>query len=238
MSLLHRAIRKCRHEGLIGFLSVAPRAVRNLAVESQHDVELDYRNRSKDSLRKGGYTKTKQVSPLLRNIIEDKIGPEASVLELGCNAGTHLGHFTESSTFELAGIELNPNAIELMADEFPDTATQTDTHLGRVQDILPEFESNSVDAVYSVAVLQHIPEPEDLYDQISRVAKDLLIIVEAESTSDHFSDEAYTYRNYRTIFENLGWEPFISLEMGDSIPPRYDGSLREYKGYTLRAFQR
>lgn len=130
----------------------------------------------------------------VRHILPDK---NATILELGCGTGRNLHYLHAAGYHNLLGIELSPKYLEALREHFP--------HLsglvlqGPIEDILPQL-PNIYDLVFSMAVLEHIPpESEAVFQQIARVAKNLVTIEDEKTESwRHFP------RNYREVFCSLG----------------------------------
>ena len=124
-----------------------------------------------------------------------------SILEVGCNVGRNLNALNISGFKNLHAIEINQNAINLMKEHFADTYQQVNISLGSAQEILKKFENGKFDIVFSMAVLQHIPNEDidDVTKEISRICGNYLISYEAETYSSwrHFP------RSYRMLYKKI-----------------------------------
>lgn len=124
-----------------------------------------------------------------------------SILEVGCNVGRNLDGLRKSGFENLNAIEINSNAIDIMKKKFPETYETSKITIGSAQDVLKKFQDNEFDIVFTMAVLQHIPD-EDIkivVNQISRIVNKRLISSEAETHSSwrHFP------RSYKKIYKNI-----------------------------------
>jgi SAM-dependent methyltransferase len=205
------------------------------------DVEEHYFNASASDLE--SYTDPSPVSPLLERSIESFEGEEPELLEIGCNAGRHVSYLSGEGFSKISAIELNPEAIKLFKETWPEVVQQSDILIGRAQDVTPCIDTNSYDIVYTVAVLQHIPEPESLFEEMARIASERIIICEIEGELDEpyraipsaiFHDYRTIFpREYEDIFGDLGWscETVLTAEDVEAI----DGGLPDER-YTFRVF--
>jgi len=157
-----------------------------------------------------------ETSELLREVFEHYVGQDAEILELGCSAGRHLAHLREHGFENLTGIDINDEAFEVMAEEYPVLHERGTFLTGAIEDIVPGFDDGQFDAVYSVETLQHIP-PEDtwVFEDIARVTDELLVTVENEGNGaergregaevSYVNDEFPLYhRNWEDVFSALG----------------------------------
>ncbi|WP_290811953.1 bifunctional 2-polyprenyl-6-hydroxyphenol methylase/3-demethylubiquinol 3-O-methyltransferase UbiG [Halovivax sp.] len=120
-------------------------------------------------------------SESVRAILERFVDREATVLELGCSSGRHLSHLSEHGFENLAGIELNGDAFEVMAETYPELAARGTFYHDAIEAVVDDFEDGQFDAVYSVETLQHVhPDAEWVFAELGRITDDLLITVENE----------------------------------------------------------
>ncbi|AXR79180.1 class I SAM-dependent methyltransferase [Natrarchaeobaculum sulfurireducens] len=156
------------------------------------------------------------TSDALRCIFEQFLEPNASVLELGCSSGRHLSHLSVHGFENLAGIEVNPDAFDVMAETYPDLAAEGEFYLDAIEDVVTDFDDGEFDAVYSVETLQHLhPDAEWVFDELARITSDLLVTVENEGDVDRDGstepdvnyvndDFPLYYRDWNTIFTDRG----------------------------------
>jgi len=146
---------------------------------------------------------------------------DAAILEVGCSSGRHLARLREEGFENLTGIDINDESFEVMADHFPALADTGTFHTGAVEDVVPEFEDDAFDVVYSVETLQHIPpENEWVFADLARITNDLLVTAENEGNGPQRGrDEGVNYvhgefplyyREWKRVFTDLGFAQVLS----------------------------
>ncbi|AFZ74069.1 class I SAM-dependent methyltransferase [Natronobacterium gregoryi] len=161
-----------------------------------------------------------ETSETVRRLLERFVGRDAAVLELGCSSGRHLAHLCDHGFDELAGIEINDDAFDVMERTYPDLAAEGTFYARAIEDVVTEFDEDRFDAIYSVETLQHLhPEVEWLFDELSRVTADLLVTVENEGDEKQ-TDETYVddglplyYRDWGRVFTETGFDQ-VTVESG------------------------
>ncbi|WP_123539371.1 class I SAM-dependent methyltransferase [Halosimplex salinum] len=205
-----------------------------------NDVRRQWADRSGEySPEYYAYYGADETSESVLDVLSESLAREASVLELGCSSGRHLAHLREAGFADLSGIELNEDAFDVMAEQYPELRESGTFYAQPIEDVIGDFEDGQFDAVYSVQTLQHI-HPDDaewVFDEIARITGDVLVTVEIEDAAadaereenDDDPDVNYVrdefplyYRDWRSIFTDLGLEQ----------TERRDG-----KRDTLRAFR-
>jgi SAM-dependent methyltransferase len=157
-----------------------------------------------------------KVSKSLVTVLDHYSSTDASVLELGCSSGRHLAHLYENGYQSLTGIDINDDSFRVMADSYPALAEAGTFHTGAIEDIVPEFDDDAFDIVYSVETLQHIhPDNEDVFDELGRITGDLLVTVESEGEKPDERDTDETVRvdgefplylrNWNDVFTDVGF---------------------------------
>lgn len=155
-------------------------------------------------------------SELLCDVFDATVGPDATILELGCSSGRHLAHLHEQGYEHLSGIDINADAFEVMERTYPDLAATGTFYFDAIENVLTEFEDGQFDAVYSQETLQHIHRDNEwVFEDVGRVANDVLVTVEMEGDDhDRSGDSAVTYinddfplyyRNWNHIFAGFGF---------------------------------
>ena len=125
-----------------------------------------------------------QVSETLLDVFEHYADTDARVLELGCGSGRHLETLREHGYEHLTGIDINEDSFDVMDEAYPTLADLGTFHAGAIEDILPDYETDAFDVVYSVETLQHIhPDDTWVFDEVVRVSGDLIITAENEGNS-------------------------------------------------------
>ena len=130
-----------------------------------------------------------ETSDLLLDLLDSHVGSDAAVLELGCSSGRHLAHLHDNGYEDLHGIEINDEAFEVMAEEYPDLAEAGTFYHAAIEDVVGEFPDDRFDAVFSVETLQHVhPDSESVVGELARVTGDLLVTVENEDRDEDPTD--------------------------------------------------
>lgn len=219
------------------------------------DVRHDWAERSGEySPAYYAYYGPNETSEIVRSLLARRVGTDASVLELGCSSGRHLSHLFDEGFHDLAGIELNADAADVMAEAYPDLASKGTFYLDAIEDVVVDFEDDQFDAVYSVQTLQHLhPDVAWVFDELVRIAGELLVTVENEGEREdveemdgdsrgdavelsgdppvsHINDEFPLYhRNWGKVFSAQDCRELdVVSEIGVDVP----GDHRE----TVRAF--
>ncbi|WP_436910289.1 methyltransferase domain-containing protein [Halosimplex marinum] len=163
-----------------------------------------------------------ETSESVREILRDRVGRDAAVLELGCSSGRHLSHLFDDGFSDLSGVELNAKAFDVMADHYPDLWETGTFHADPIEDVVGDFDDDAFDAVYSVETLQHVhPDAEWVFAEIARVTGDVLVTAEIEDDAadaerverDEDPDVNFVrdefplyYRDWGEVFGSLGFE--------------------------------
>ncbi|MFC7167539.1 class I SAM-dependent methyltransferase [Halospeciosus flavus] len=191
------------------------------------DARRQWANRSGEySPRYYAYYGPNEASEWIREDLDGAVGHDASVLELGCSSGRHLAHLHDHGYTDLAGVEVNAEAVDVMADVYPDTAAAADVTVAPIEEVVTDFADDEFDAVFAVEVLQHLdPEAEWVFDEIARVAGERLLTVEIEGDDErepgeydvNYVDEGLPlfYRNWEHVFTTRGWEQVAVHEEGN-----------------------
>ena len=156
------------------------------------------------------------VSETLATVLDYYADDDAAVFELGCGCGRHLAHLRASGFEDLAGIDINEDAFDVMADYYPELADTGAFYTGALEDVLPEFEDDAFDVVYTVETLQHIhPDDEWVFEEVVRVTGNLLVTAENEGNGpqrgrageevSYVNDDFPLYhRDWQRVFSDLG----------------------------------
>jgi SAM-dependent methyltransferase len=164
-----------------------------------------------------------ETSETVRRLVDRFVDRDAAVLELGCSSGRHLSHLHDDGFENLAGVEINADAIDVMREHYPDLAADGTFYLEPIEDVVRDFEDGQFDVVYSVETLQHLhPDLEWVFEELARITGDLLVVVEnegenggetgsegtsaASSTDVNYVDDGVPlyYRDWNRIFTELG----------------------------------
>lgn len=157
------------------------------------------------------------ASESVQAAIETYLGPDPTVLEIGCSSGRHLSALVEAGYSDVTGVELNEEARDVMERIFPALAATATVHYQSIETVVSEFDDDQFDAVFSVETLQHLhPDSEWVFAEIARITSDLLITVENEGPENTArdpqainyvdTDVPLYYRDWKAIFTDLGFE--------------------------------
>ncbi len=155
------------------------------------------------------------TSERIRRTLDSRPGSQPAILELGCSSGRHLAHLRDHGYTDLAGIELNDEAMNVMERAYPELASRGTFYIDAIENVLTGFEDGQFDVVYSVETFQHIhPDSAWVFEELSRATSDRLITVENEDGEgeavNYVHDEfPLYYRDWRAVFTDLG---FLEVE--------------------------
>jgi SAM-dependent methyltransferase len=171
--------------------------------KSKDELQKYWRNSDKMNNNPSGYLQgSSKRSEYLVSLVKQYVKPDdaSSIIELGCNVGRNLYHLWKAGYHNLSGVEINPQALKLMKQNFPDM--QVKTYEGSIEDRLKEL--GEYDLVFTMAVLEHIHgDSEWVFSEMARKAKRYLITIEGEKKNE---SELHFPRNYKNIFEGLGMQ--------------------------------
>ncbi|MFB6200444.1 MAG: class I SAM-dependent methyltransferase [Halorhabdus sp.] len=165
-----------------------------------------------------------EASEAIGRVLEHSLSRDARILELGCSSGRHLSFLLDRGFRTLSGIEINDEALAVMADTYPELAEQGTFYLDAIEDIVGEFADDAFDVVYSVETLQHLhPDAEWVFAELVRITDDVVITVENEGDGDRGTDDLeVTYvndefplyhRNWDRVFTDLGLVEVATLPL-------------------------
>lgn len=137
-------------------------------------------------------------SAYLVQLFQKWIPQDASIFELGCNAGRNLAHLHAAGFTSLEACDISQPAIDVLRATFPELA-EVPVTCAPAEELLTTIAEGAHDVVFTMAVLEHIhPESEHIFGEMARIAGKHVITIEDEalSTWRHFP------RQYREIFES------------------------------------
>lgn len=199
------------------------------------DVRSQWATRTGEfSPRYYAYYGPDELSDAILAVLEDGTDETASILELGCSSGRHLAHLHDHGYRNLAGVEINEDALSVMREEFPAVADSATVSVDTIESVVAEAADHAFDVVYSVQTLQHLQgDVEEVFENIRRVAAETIVTVEIEGEDRRDGAEVLvrdvdeglplTYRNWRDVFEQGAFEQTHSERLDKS---------------TLRVFER
>ncbi len=186
----------------------------DVAPEDNHEY---WANRSEE-FSPGYYAEIGQneVTETLEAVFDHYVASDAEILEVGCSSGRHLARLLDRGYENLTGIDINADSFDVMADHYPRLAETGTFHTGAIEDIVPEFEADRFDVIFSVETLQHVhPENKWVFEDLVRATSDLLITAENEGNSPRrgregcevsivHDDFPLYHRNWKDEFSELG----------------------------------
>lgn len=139
-------------------------------------------------------------SDFILGIINKYASKDNSILEIGCNAGSHLNYLFYANFRNLSGIEISPHAVRLLQERHPDLAKRLIIHNVPVEQALKQFRNRQFDIVYTMSVLEHIhPDSTHIFPQMARITNRFLITIEDEFQINNWR---IFPRSYKRIFEH------------------------------------
>ena len=161
-------------------------------------------------------------SDYLYKVISKYFGINAKILELGNNVGRNLDYLFEKGYTSLSGIEINKTAIAIMSEAYPECYQSIKVISGSIEDNIKSFKDKEFDLVFTMAVLEHIPqESEWVFNEMVRISKNILTI-EDEKTSSW----RHLPRNYKKVFSQLEQKDCERLGRKEGF----------YRGFRMRVF--
>jgi predicted RNA methylase len=215
------------------------RKVKNGCVSAVRKITDRVRGSTRSSEKLHKYWKddsdlNKYVAPIDRSeflfgIIESlHIEQMAQILELGCGVGRNLNYLFLAGFQNLVGVEINPNAIQMMQQVYPEVVKKAKIIEGSLEEIVRRLKEREFELVFTMATLQHI-HPNDIHSVcggIFRITKSHLITIENESPT--MSSNKFA-RNYKKFFESAGFAQVREVD----IPIK-----NTLHGHTARVFKR
>lgn len=162
-----------------------------------------------------------EVSRTLVDVLTHYVDDSAAILEMGCGSGRHLAHLRDHGFGNLTGIDINDRSFSVLGEQYPRLAETGTFHTGAIEELLPEFDDDAFDVVYSVETLQHIhPDDEWVFAEFARITTDLLVTAEnegngptrgrAEAPVSYVDDEFPLYhRDWKAVFTDKGFAQLI-----------------------------
>jgi SAM-dependent methyltransferase len=155
------------------------------------------------------YLHVEEWSQFLVELIKRYVEPNAKILEIGCNVGRNLNCLFNAGYTKLGGVEISEDAIDLMKQAYPEMAKQIKIWNTPIEDVIKNFEDDSFDVIFTMAVLEHIhPDSEFTFPEMVRITSKYIITIEDEKGVSwrHFP------RNYKKIFESLGTKQIYEFD--------------------------
>ena len=138
-------------------------------------------------------------SEYLHKIVSEHFTSDIKILELGSNVGRNLNFLHKNGYRDLTGVEINLDAIKLMATYYPKCFEDSKIRYGAIENLIKRFATDEFDLVFTVAVLEHIhPESEWIFKEMQRISKSILVIEDEWSWSTR-----HCPRNYNRVFKDM-----------------------------------
>ena len=171
------------------------------------------------------------INDYLHGFWQPEVTTDDRILELGPNAGGNLSRLRELGYRNLAGVDINPVALETLRQEHPELAAETELILGPFEQVLPTLAAGSYDTVFTMAVAIHIhPASHAIFREMVRLASRHVCVLETEAANGR-----YTFaRNYKRVFERLGCTQVREIHIDRNSVPDIQ---RQYDGYVARLFR-
>lgn len=180
--------------------------------KSRDELHSFWRNPDKHNRPEGYVEGMERSKQLLELIKKAGLDSKSRILEIGPNVGRNLNYLFENGFSNLAGIEINSEAVRLMKEKYPEMSAKAQIYNQPAEEKIKEFANEEFDLVFSMAVLEHIHEDSAwIFGEMARIAGKVIITIEDESGASwrHFP------RNYKAIFEGLGFEQIYERNCGD-----------------------
>lgn len=175
--------------------------------KSKDELQKYWRSSNEKNTNPSNYLHGNKRSEYLVSLVKQYVNSDVSILELGCNVGRNLNHLWKAGYRNLSGVEVNPEALKLMKQNFPDM--QVITYEGAIEDRIKRL--GEYDLVFTMAVLEHIHnDSEWVFSEIVRKAKGHLITIEGEKK---IGSDLHFPRNYKNIFGSLGMRQVYEKEL-------------------------
>ncbi|ADD04786.1 putative S-adenosylmethionine-dependent methyltransferase [Natrialba magadii ATCC 43099] len=171
------------------------------------------------------------TSKALQQTLSELVDPNASVLELGCSSGRHLAHLHEHGYENLAGIDINETAFEVMAQNSPELFEAGTFYCCSIEHLVDSLPTNRFDVVYSVETIQHVhPDNDWVFDDLARIASTAVITAENEgNTSNGDSGSDSTAEAEPEAGPEAEAGPGPEAESYSASGPDSDSPLREVR---------
>lgn len=177
--------------------------------KSKDELQKYWRSSNETNTNPSNYLHGNKRSEYLVSLVKQYVKSDASILELGCNVGRNLNHLWKAGYRNLSGVEVNPDALKLMKQNFPDM--KVITYEGAIEELIKRL--GEYDLVFTMAVLEHIHnDSEWVFSGIARKAKGHLITIEGEKKIE---SELHFPRNYKIIFESLSMQQVYEKELSE-----------------------
>jgi SAM-dependent methyltransferase len=148
------------------------------------------------------------------------IGPENSILEIGCGTGRNLVGLVKAGYKNVSGVEISEKAVAVGRERFPEYKDigVTIAPIEEIIESLPQY-----DVIYTQGCLMHLPYSLDwVIEEIKRRSRYLILTNEGEPRSNIH----VWWRNYEEYITS--GEDWMQLEMESGLlyPPLPDTTIK------------
>ncbi|MFY4812599.1 class I SAM-dependent methyltransferase [Haloarcula sp. AONF1] len=159
-----------------------------------------------------------ETSELVQSILAEHVEQDAAILEVGCSSGRHLAALSEAGYSDLTGVDINADALDVLAETYPDLAATGSFHAMAIEEFVTDVADDVYDVVFSVETLQHLhPDVDWAFEELARIVDDLLITVENEGGDPgevNYVDDNVPlyYRDWNAVFTDSGLTEVDSMD--------------------------
>ncbi len=165
----------------------------NDSMSRKYDIDR-YRERSSWIIRKIENLRQKAILKQL------DVKPRDDVVDLGCGAG-HL--LAAIGAGQLVGIDFSEYSLQLAKRRLGERARLMK---GDVQNLPPDMAGNKFDKIVCSEVIEHLPHPEKLLDEIGKLAKpdSIIVITVPNERVIHWAKQAFIGLGiFKLLFPNI-----------------------------------
>jgi SAM-dependent methyltransferase len=152
----------------------------------------------------------------------------SSVLEPGCNCGRNLYYILDRyPNVEAHGFDVNEQAIAFAKEHVPGASFEI-----RSVHEMADIPDDRYDIIFTMSLLDHVPEVESVCREFLRIARKAVVLVEVDTGTEgkcieHLKQQGvdnYCYsRNYARLFESLGAKVLRYQPVVEHFPETFMG---------------
>lgn len=159
------------------------------------------------------YLDLDNITRLIVSTIARYAAPEMTILELGCGTGRNLAGLWQAGFRNVAGVEINADAVRLGRATFPELANIPIT-IAPVEDVIPTL--SPVDVIYTQGFLMHLPHEKDwVISSLRKLARRVIVTNEGERAE---SFHAWMHDFKALICAGGEWEQ-VETHSDEDYPP-------------------
>jgi ubiquinone/menaquinone biosynthesis C-methylase UbiE len=136
-----------------------------------------------------------------------------SILEIGCGTGIDLRLFPD--TFQIHGVDLNDNALDIAKDKMPFANFKK----ANIADL--PFEDSSIDFVFTHQLLNYLDDDtlDKGIEEMYRVTRKYIMNCEKFEETEKQIDENHKFRNVYKRWQNYNVRIVSNVDMHEDIEP-------------------